>query len=550
MFRILKAALLVVALVASSATSHAHEGHDHGAEAPQVPTTSQARLALTSDTLELVAVGRDDTLVIYLDRFETNAPVLDATIEIDGPGGPVTAVLEGDAYRAPAAWLAKPGAHDLIFTVTTADGADVLLGAIQGRPAAASVAAPAPNLLARLRAADPALAVGAGLAFLLGVAAMAAVSGRRRTAGVVALIAVASTLLIGAQARAHEGHDHGAKESPPSTGASIAHREVDGAVFAPKEMQRLLAFRTAKTTSSRHAHSFELPGRVIPDPSASGYAQASVSGRLSPPEGGFPRLGAVVRKGDILAYVSGPLTAAEQSDQRQRQGELEQQAAIVEQRIERFERLLTSGAVARVQLDEARLELKGLRDRRLSLDSMRRQPEALVAPVDGVIAAANAVAGQIAETNAIVFHIVDPARLWIEARTFERLGSVAAASARSVDGKSYPLVFAGAGLSDRTQALPVHFSVAGDASGLRVGQLLTVVIQTENAVVGVALPRSAVVQAANGQTLVYEHTQPERFEPRYVRVAPLDAQRVLIASGLEPGRRVVTQGAELLNQVR
>ena len=38
--------------------------------------------------------------------------------------------------------------------------------------------------------------------------------------------------------------------------------------------------------------------------------------------------------------------------------------------------------------------------------------------------------------------------------------------------------------------------------------------------------------------------------PREVRVEPLDGERVLIVSGVEPGKRVVTQGAELLNQIR
>jgi hypothetical protein len=67
---------------------------------------------------------------------------------------------------------------------------------------------------------------------------------------------------------------------------------------------------------------------------------------------------------------------------------------------------------------------------------------------------------------------------------------------------------------------------------------------------GLAVPRASVVQGSNGQSIVYEHTAPERFEARQVRVSALDAQRLLIVSGLNAGGRVVTQGAELLNQVR
>jgi hypothetical protein len=38
--------------------------------------------------------------------------------------------------------------------------------------------------------------------------------------------------------------------------------------------------------------------------------------------------------------------------------------------------------------------------------------------------------------------------------------------------------------------------------------------------------------------------------PREVRVEPLDGERVLIVAGVEAGRRIVTGGAELLNQIR
>jgi membrane fusion protein, heavy metal efflux system len=59
-----------------------------------------------------------------------------------------------------------------------------------------------------------------------------------------------------------------------------------------------------------------------------------------------------------------------------------------------------------------------------------------------------------------------------------------------------------------------------------------------------------VLRGPNGQAIVYEHTNAERFVPREVRVEPLDGSHVLVVSGLESGRRIVTQGAELLNQIR
>ena len=301
----------------------------------------------------------------------------------------------------------------------------------------------------------------------------------------------------------------------------------------PKPVQRILAIRTALTQAATHRKTLELPGRIIPDPNASGFVQASVSGRLSPPEGGFPKLGTTVKAGDVLAFVTPPFQAIDVSDMRQKAGELDQQIDIVEKRIARYELLAKTGAVPKVTLDEAVLELKGLRERRASLDKTRGEPERLIAPVSGVIAAANAVAGQIAETNAVVFQIVDPARLWVEALTFSLLPDAQPATARTGEGRKLTLAFQGAGLTDRSQAIPVHFAIEGETKGLRVGQLVTVLAPTGEEAQGLAVPRTSVLRGANGQTIVFEHTTAERFEPRIVRVEPLDAERVLVLDGLQ-----------------
>lgn len=58
----------------------AHEGHEHKEEAPateqvQSKEESAARLALHSARVELVAAREGDDLLIYIDDFETNAPL-------------------------------------------------------------------------------------------------------------------------------------------------------------------------------------------------------------------------------------------------------------------------------------------------------------------------------------------------------------------------------------------------------------------------------------------------------------------------------------------
>jgi RND family efflux transporter MFP subunit len=546
----------VIFLGLTAVPSRAHEGHAHGDEpkAPTVATMSTPRAEASSATFELVAVAKGGTVQIYLDSYATNEPIKGATITADGADGSHTAsALEEGIYSFEAPWAATPGKHDVMLTVAAGEAVDVFPltvmvpgpGTVPAAPAASGM-----TLSGWLpsEATMPVLSA-AGVGFLAGIGIM--LLGRRRRAMGIALLVTAGGLLFAPGAMAHEGHAHG--DEKPAAAASVrdvAQRLPDGTVYVPKPTQRILAIRTMMPKAASHARTVELPGRIIPDPNASGYVQAAIGGRLSPPPLGFPRLGSAVKQGDVLAYVTPPVPAKDASDMRQSLGELDQQISIVEQRVARFDPLAKTGALAKSDLDEAKLELKGLKERRVTLEKARVEPEALVAPISGIVAEARAAAGQMADPNAIVFNIVDPSRLWVEALSFEPISEEGEATAKLPDGRSVKLAHRGAGFAQQNQSVPVHFAIDAGTENLRIGQFVTVLAATDGSAEGLALPRTSIVRAANGQDLVFEHTTAEQFRSREVRVEPLDADRVLVAAGLEDGKRVVTQGAELLNQVR
>ncbi len=552
------AALRALALVlALSGPGLAHEGHDHDAAPPPAPVAAAPRAEAVSKRFELVGMVVGGDLVLTLDRFVTNAPVPGAVIAVSMAGQPRRKAVETSpgTYRLPLPWPPGSTHNDLMVGVSEGGATDILdLDFDLPEPAAttAGTGDAAPTLAERFARQNP-MATAAG-GFLLGLAAVAIVRGRR-TAPALALLVLATTLMLGGTALAHEGHDSGkaanvALPAPPAPGAmERARRLPDGSVFVPKSLQRLLALRTDLTATGSVARTTELPGRIVADPNASGVVQSSVGGRLAAPPGGFPRLGTRVRRGDVLAVVTPPVQAVDVSDMRQRQGELDQQIAILVRRVARFERLSTTGAVAQTQLDDARSELDGLKDRRAALDAIRREPEALVAPVDGVVAETAAVAGAMAAPGTVVYRIVDPAKLWVEALSFSALAEGSAATARLGDGTSLALAYRGAGLADRNQAVPVQFAIVGDASALRLGQFVTVLAPTGGERQGLPLPRGGLVRTEGGH-LVYEHVSAERFVAHAVRADALDADRVLVADGLAPGRRIVVQGAELLDQIR
>lgn len=554
--KLLLSIMLIVLASASIEHADAHEGHDHGAPPTPVSTTIAPRIDASSTLFELIGVYREGKLTLYLDRFSTNEPVGDATIDVETPKGAVKATPNPDGtFVLDAAFASKGKKHDLIFTVTAGDEIDVLTGVLvipadssgaaktSSLPASFFGSAIAQGLKDRVTASDLSLPTVAIVAFILGL--LVARRGRRNMAAVLATSLALSLASPAPSARAAEAGNAAASAAP----VDIAQRFPDGALFVPKATQRILAIRTIMVASQEHRRAMSLPGRVIPDPAASGSVQASVTGRLSPPPGGFPRLGTRVKAGDVLALVQPAIGSADITTQQQQARELDQQLTLVQRRLERLRPI--ANVVSRSQIEDAELELMGLQNRRANLEqAQKREPEKLLAPVEGVIAAATASPGQVVETNAVIFQIIDPGKLWIEALTYDAIAGTRNAAARLGDGRSLKLDYQGTGFAERNQAIPIHFAVNEDTRGLRMGQLLTVITETEDTRTGIAVPRASVVRASNGQSLVYEHANAERFVPREVRVEPLDGERVIIVSGIEAGKRIVTQGVELLNQIR
>ncbi len=546
--------LSITGLAASYAA--AHEGHDHGAPPPPVSTTIAPRADASTADLELVAVARGERLEIFLDSFKGNEPVDGAVLEIDSPAGTLTAEASGEGtYVATAPWLTKPGSYDLAITVVAGDLFDVLtvtmvIPEMTASPVPVAAAdgflissAFAQEVGARLQRQDMTLWVVGGGGIVVGLLLALLFRSRKTGSSTAALAAV--LLLAGAPQSEAAGP---AAPTAQAAERDVAQRFADGSIFVPKTTQRILAIRTIFTEQAAHAGTVELPARIIPDPTTSGYVQASVSGRLLPPPGGFPQLGARVSAGDVLALVQPSVGAADLTSQQQQARELDQEIMLVERKLQRFERL--QSVVARAEIEDATLELQGLKARRANLEQAPTAAEELTAPVSGVIAAAQAVAGQIAEPNTVIFQIIDPSRYWVEALSFDAHSVTGAARGKFMDGRTASLSYRGSGLADRNQAIPIHFSVEGQAEGIRAGQLLTVLSSTTDERTGIAVPRTSVLRASNGQSLVYEHTNAERFVPREVRTEPLDGDRLLIVSGIEAGKRIVTQGAELLNQIR
>jgi len=362
------------------------------------------------------------------------------------------------------------------------------------------------------------------------------------------LTAVVLVLGHAAPALAGPGHDHG--DAPAAPSARGPQRLPDGSVFLPKPAQRQLGVRTLLTEASDLLRSSELNGRVVMDPNAGGKVQPLNAGRIEPGPRGLPHAGQAVRKGEVLAHVVSSMAPIERSNQAAQLAELRAAKSLADKRVARLQEL--ADTVPRKDIEAAESEAQSLAGRIAAVGTGLSSREALVAPVSGVIALASVVAGQVVDAREVLFEIVDPARLYIEALAFDAaIAADVGGASLAVGDARVPLTFVGAARSLREQALPLSFRAEGKAlSALAVGQPVRVFVHGRQKVRGLAVPVASLMRDPANQAIVWVKTAPERFEPRVVTTVPLDGVMVAVTSGLQPGDRVATQGAALINQVR
>lgn len=548
---------LYLVLIALVNPVWAGEGHDHDEVPAATSGTVAPRMTSHSDLFEVVGLVEGNELKIYLDRYDTNQPVTDAKIEVEvGSIKGIAAAQADGSYRFKNDVFAKPGELAVSLTVLAGKDADLLVGDLK--------IGDLDDGHAHIEANKPwlAWAAYAGAALLL-VAVVFVVLRRRKGASVfssnAAFLLVACTIILSAtasfDAKAGEGHDHGEVPTAAANG-NAPKRQADGGVFLPKLSQRQLGIRTIAVKETNLPKTIELTGRVVADANAGGKVQPTQAGRIEAGPRGLPTLGQTVRKGEVLAVVRASSSAIERANQQSQSTELNSNLDLAKKRLSRLEQL--EGTVPAKDIEAARVDVRSLQQRSGAISASVVALETLVAPVSGVISSSNVVAGQVVDAREVLFEIVDPARLSVEASAFDAalLVNIASASASPTAGIDVPLVFVGAGRSLREGAIPVLFRTAVPKSGssanaaLAVGQPVKVLVQTKEQVKGFAVPAGAVVKNASNQDTVWVHTSAELFVPRATRVVPLDGATVSVVDGLKAGDRVVTQGAPLVNQVR
>ena len=587
--------LALAALLAAGLTLpvSAHEGHDHD-KPPPLNLAVAPRVVAVTPQLELVGVvSGAEQLTVFLHEFATNKPVSGASMTVSVDGGSVEAKPDGDGvFLVTAPWLTEPGAADLLFVLTFADGSeDLLTGHLN-----------VPESLERTRVADTAFkgskwyavfledeklmwTLGGGfvagmlltLLFIAGhreptqkttkvekdsrevesaeeADTTADVTPLRRTAGVTILAMGATCLLLVSPVQTEAAEMIPASPSIPSSMATDQpQRMPDATLFVPKATQHLLSIRTTVVVKTQASRATELSGRVIAGPQNLGRVQSDRPGRFQVSESAaskVPYVGLRVEKGEELGFVE---TYIEESDRANIVSQIaETEALIVKNRTILSRYRERPGSVPKVREDEIAGELEALIKKREQLLPSTSARVALVAPISGIISTANVVAGQVVETRDVLFEIIDPSEFWIEAvaRHPEIARNIASAAATVHDHHRLDLLYVGRGPALRHHSTILNFKVETADEDLAVGMTARVIVQSQDEMESFVLPASAVVRGPAGLPIVWVKTQPERFEPQVIKFEPFDGDRVVITAGIKTDQRIVVDGVTLLNQVR
>lgn len=471
---------LVLAFLAFfPALGSAHGGEDHSKKEENAAAPSVQGLRAAATTEAFEVVAVVPAKGMAL-RLLLSELRTNAPIE----GAAVDIEIGGTTRQAVAA---APGIYDVTLARRPEESVESLVSIVHGETSdLVPLTLPFGTVQAEeTRFPVPPALLGAGLLAVVGILIVAVLvrRGVRRPAanGMVALIVVAFAVGGLRTAGAHGGEDH----SKPSAGKA-APAAPAGGVSVLKEAQFLLDIRTVVAEESAVVSRLRTLGRVVPRPRAQANVEVPQSGRLLAPDdsGRLPSLGNWVEKGQLLAYIQ---------------------------------------VVDRIPIR---------------------------APIAGVVTEVGHGPGETVEAAENILTITDLSTVWVEAWIFQDdVGEIERASKAEITTAAYPGdLFAGrqVGLSsevdDQSRSLVSRIDVPNPGRKLRVGMLVDVTFLLPREERAVVIPASAIVERY-GKPIVYVHREPEVFEPRNVMLGTEQQDTVAVLHGVEPGDRIVVNGA-------
>jgi cobalt-zinc-cadmium efflux system membrane fusion protein len=281
-------------------------------------------------------------------------------------------------------------------------------------------------------------------------------------------------------------------------------------------------------------------------------------------------LGARVKAGDPLLYVSSPDIATAISTYRKTKNRLD----LAQRALDRNKDLLAHKAIAQRDLDDSQadyndaatdlatalqaLRILGVSDTELtdaaSQTGAVRSELPMRSPIDGVVVQKLVFPGQLIQAGTTqAFTISNISSVWVQAHLYEKdLKNVHVGDAAEVKNSAFSDVFHGrvtsiGDLVDPATRTTLVRIVTANPGGLLKKDLFVDVTMTEPARHQVVVvPTSAVLYDEQNLPFVFVDSGQGRFMQRIVTIGAQQGPDTEVTSGLKPGEQVVGQGSLFL----
>lgn len=281
-------------------------------------------------------------------------------------------------------------------------------------------------------------------------------------------------------------------------------------------------------------------------------------------------LGAAVKAGDPLLYVSSPDVANAISAYRKARNREQLSKRVVDRQKE----LLDRGAVALkdyennvadyndattdVQNSLQALKIFGIT--RQEIDDAEQQgkpitPELAVrAPIGGTIVQKLVSPGQLIQAGMTAcFTLSETSTVWVQGHIFDhdlpsiKVGDEVEETNAGFD-KSFRgrIAYIGALLDPATRTTPVRIVTQNPQGLLKKDMFVSAVVHTGTRSNIIVVPAAAVLRDAQNEPLVYVQVEPGKFAQRPVTVGAFRGGEIEISSGLQEGEKAVADGSLFL----
>ena len=287
----------------------------------------------------------------------------------------------------------------------------------------------------------------------------------------------------------------------------------------------------------------------------------------------FITLGQEVKKGERLLVLDSVELGEAKSAFRKARVRLE----IARSGYERAKRLYEEGQIAsekemleakgdyleaRAEFEaaEERLHLYGLSQTEIERLSPEHDPEvslfAVAAPLSGTVVEKHMTLGEMAGPEAAVCTIADLSVVWIILNIYEkdiskiRLGQQAEVEVDAYPGKKFHgiLTYIGAMLDEETRTVEARVEIDNPEGELKPGMFARAMVATGDPAAArqtLVIPATALQQLGT-ELVVFVREEETRFALRKVVAGEEVAGLMEIASGLQEGEEVVTEGSFVL----